>query len=64
MRIKERPWVGLFNLGNDLGQVSGTEEGRAFGTFDFTHFFSHFGALSEQAQELLIERVNLNAQFA
>ena len=64
MGIQQRPLIGLFNFGYDLRHTIGTEEGRAFGTFDFTHFFSHFGALIQQAQELLIERVNLNAQFA
>ena len=64
MRIQQRALVGLFNFGNDLCHTIGAKEGRAFGAFDFTHFFSHLGALVQQAQELLIERVNLNAQFA
>jgi hypothetical protein len=64
MGIVQRALIGLFNFGNDLRNAIGTKEGRAFGAFDFTHFFSHFGALVQQAQELLIERVNLNAQFA
>ena len=64
MCIVQRPLIGLFNFGNDLRHTIGAKEGRAFGAFDFTHFFSHFGALVQQAQKLLIERVNLNAQFA
>ena len=64
MRIQQRALVGFFNFGNDLRHAVGAKEGRAFCAFDLPYFFGHLGALVQQAQKLLIERVDLDAQFA
>ena len=63
MCIEQGPLIGFFNFGNDLCHAVGPEKGRTLGALNFTHFFSHLGALVQQTQELLIERVNLYSQI-
>ena len=64
MRIEQGALICFFNLGDDLSHTIGAKKGRAFCAFDFAHFFCDLGALIQQVQQLLIERINLNSQFA
>ena len=62
--VFERTRVGLFDFFNHLGHPVGAEEGRTFAAFDFAHLLGHTGALVDQAQQLLVEGINLHPQFS
>ncbi len=62
--VLEWAGVGLGDFVDDLRHAIGPEEGRAFGAFDLAHLLCHMGALVQQAQQLVVQRVNLHTQSA
>ena len=64
MLVEQRATVGLLDFFDHLRHAVGAKEGRALGPLDLAHLFSHLSALVEQAQQLLVNRVNLHAQGA
>ena len=63
MAVSQRPRVGLLDFVDDLGNPVGTEKRGAFLFFDFAHRFSHPGAVIEKREQLLVDGVDLDAQF-
>ena len=60
--IQKGPLIGTLDFLDDLGDAIRAEKGRAFHALDFAHLFGHTGTLIQQAEQLLIDRVDLYAQ--
>jgi hypothetical protein len=62
--IEQGALVGVFDLANDLRHPIRPEKGRAFEALDGAHLLGHLGPLVQQAQQLLVNGVDLVAQRA